>query len=127
MKQRPFLVLWTLAVIASSMAFIVHLALRSRTVALGYELGDKRHEQAQLREAKRVLSLEAASYQTPQRVELVARTLLGMSPPPSDRVIALKTPSPVAPTPKLSRDGDDASPGSTLGAGSPAPLAAEAR
>ena len=37
--SRPFLVLWTLAVIASSAAFVLHLALRVRSVELGYELG----------------------------------------------------------------------------------------
>jgi cell division protein FtsL len=89
-KQRPFLALWTVAVIATVAAFVVHLALRGRTVELGYKLGHARAEQARLREVKRVLSLEAASYETPQRVEKVARSLLGMTPPPAERVIALK-------------------------------------
>jgi cell division protein FtsL len=89
-KQRPFLALWTVAVIATVAAFIVHLALRGSTIDLGYKLGRARAEQARLREVKRVLSLEAASYETPQRVEMVARTLLGMTPPPPERVIALR-------------------------------------
>jgi len=97
-KQRPFLALWTVAVIATVAAFIVHLALRGRTVDLGYRLGRARAEQARLREVKRVLSLEAASYETPQRVEMVARTLLGMTPPPPERVIALRGFSPSAPS-----------------------------
>jgi len=95
-KQRPFLALWTVAVIATVAAFVVHLALRGRTVDLGYKLGRARAEQARLREVKRVLSLEAASYETPQRVEMVARTLLGMTPPSPDRVIALRGFSPSA-------------------------------
>ncbi len=53
-----------------------HLALRGRTVSLGYELGRAHAEQARLREVKRVLQVEAASYKTPERVEIVARTLL---------------------------------------------------
>jgi cell division protein FtsL len=93
-KQRPFLALWTVAVIATVAAFIVHLALRGSTIDLGYKLGRARAEQARLREVKRVLSLEAASYETPQRVEMVARTLLGMTPPPPERVIALRGFSP---------------------------------
>jgi cell division protein FtsL len=97
-KQRPFLALWTVAVIAAVAAFVVHLALRGRTVDLGYKLGKARSEQASLREVKRVLSLEAASYETPQRVENVARTLLGMSPPPPERVIALHGYAPRAPS-----------------------------
>ena len=80
-RARIFLVIWTLAVIATVCAFVVHLALRGRTVSLGYELGKARSEQARLREVKRVLELEAASYKTPERVEMVARTLLGMKPP----------------------------------------------
>jgi hypothetical protein len=97
-KQRPFLALWTVAVIAAVAAFVVHLALRGRIVDLGYKLGKARGEQARLREVKRVLSLEAASYETPQRVEYVARTLLGMTPPPPERVIALRGYAPRAPS-----------------------------
>jgi cell division protein FtsL len=89
-KQRPFLFLWTAAVFATVAAFVVHLALRGKTVDLGYKLGRAHAEQARLREVKRVLSLEAASYETPQRVEMVARQLLGMTPPPPERVIPLK-------------------------------------
>jgi cell division protein FtsL len=96
-KQRPFLALWTLAVIATVAAFVLHLGLRGRTVDLGYKLGRARAEQARLREQKRVLSLEAASYETPQRVEMVARTLLGMNPPPPERVIPLKAIAPLLP------------------------------
>jgi cell division protein FtsL len=98
MKQRPFLALWTVAVLATVAAFVVHLALRGQTVDLGYKLGKARAEQARLREVKRVLSLEAASYETPQRVEYVARSLLGMTPPPPERVIALRGYAPRAPS-----------------------------
>jgi hypothetical protein len=87
--SRRFLVLWTLATVASVCAFLVHLAMRGRTVSLGYELGRERAEQARLREVKRVLEVEAASYKTPERVEIVARTLLGMEPPPPDRIVPL--------------------------------------
>jgi hypothetical protein len=38
---------------------------------------------------KRVLQVEAASYRTPERVEIVARTLLGMEPAPPDRIVPL--------------------------------------
>ena len=62
---------WTLAVLATVCAFVVHLAMRGRTVSLGYELGKARNEQMRLREVKRVLELESASYETPERVEMV--------------------------------------------------------
>ena len=106
MKQRPFLALWTLAVIATVAAFVLHLGLRGRTVDLGYKLGRARADQARLREQKRVLSLEAASYETPQRVEMVARTLLGMNPPPPERVIPLKPMAPMLPPEDSGGEGD---------------------
>jgi cell division protein FtsL len=86
-SRRPFIALWTLAVAATVAAFVLHLALRGRNVQMGYALGKARNEQAALREVKRVLELEAASYETPQRVETVARTLLGMQAPAADRII----------------------------------------
>lgn len=88
-RSRAFVPLWTLAVIASVAAFVVHLAMRGKIVATGYDLGRARSEQARLREVKRVLQLEAASYKTPERVETVARTLLGMSPPAADRILSV--------------------------------------
>jgi cell division protein FtsL len=115
-SRRPFLILWTLAVAASTAAFVLHLALRGKNVELGYELGRSRGEQARLREIKRVLELEAASYKTPQRVEVVARTLLGMQPPLPDRIVPISgsamgkertepagTPSKEVPTPAGAR------------------------
>jgi cell division protein FtsL len=86
-RARPFLVLWTLAVAAATAAFVLHLGLRVRAVELGYELGRAHARVARLREVKRVLELELASHKTPERVDLVARTLLGMSEPTPDRII----------------------------------------
>ncbi|MCS6898377.1 MAG: cell division protein FtsL [Myxococcales bacterium] len=98
--HRPFLILWVLAVSASVAAFVLHLAMRSKAMHLGYELGRARAEQARLREVRRVLELEVASYHTPQRVEVVARTLLRMEPPSPDRMIAMPPAgSPVAESP----------------------------
>lgn len=93
-RARIFLVNWTLAVFACVLAFVVHLAMRGRSVALGYELGKARSEQARLREVKRVLEVEAASYKTPERVEFVSRTLLGMEPPSPDRIVQLRASAP---------------------------------
>jgi cell division protein FtsL len=95
---RRFLVLWVLAVAAAASALVLHLAVRGRIVDLGYRLGKARAEQARLREVKRVLELEAASSETPQRVEMVARTLLAMTPPPPEKVIPLRLdrPAPAA-------------------------------
>jgi cell division protein FtsL len=123
-KQRPFLALWTLAVVATVLAFVLHLGLRGRTVDIGYKLGKARKEQARLREVKRVLSLEAASYRTPQRVEMVARTLFAMTPPPPERVVVLK--GPPAPPRDLPTDAPDspAPAAPSASAASPSPGAA---
>jgi cell division protein FtsL len=113
-SARPaFLPLWTLAVAAAVSAFVVHLALRGRTVQLGYELGRARQEQAHMREVRRVLELEAASYKTPERVEIVARTLLGMEPPPPERIVSIpQVPGSDAPgAPVLGYNGGGASEG----------------
>ncbi len=87
--RSAFLPIWTVAIAATVSAFVVHLALRGKTVQLGYELGRARQEQARLREVKRVLEVEAASYKTPERVEIVARTLLGMEPPTPERIVPM--------------------------------------
>jgi cell division protein FtsL len=90
--RGAFLPVWTLAMAATVSAFVVHLALRGKSVQLGYELGRARQEQGRLREVKHVLELEAASYKTPERVEIVARTLLGMEPPPPERIVPMGPP-----------------------------------
>jgi len=89
--KRPttFLVLWTLAVTATTSAFVVHLALRNRELELGYALGRSQARIARLREVKRVLELELASNGTPGRVELVAKSLFKMAPPSPDRIISM--------------------------------------
>jgi len=88
-RPRAFLVLWTLAVAATTSAFVVHLALRNRELELGYALGRSQVRIARLREVKRVLELELASNGTPLRVELVAKSLFKMAPPSPDRVISM--------------------------------------
>jgi len=98
--ERTFLVLWTLAVTAATAAFVLQLSLRVRSVELGYELGRTHAHIARLREVKRVLELELSSHKTPERVEFVARTLLGMSEPSADRILpagVLPAESPDAP------------------------------
>jgi cell division protein FtsL len=86
-KDRVFLALFALAVLAATSAFVLHLALRVRSVELGYELGRTHAHVARLREVRHVLELEIASHKTPERVDFVARTLLGMSEPSPDRIL----------------------------------------
>src|ERR1041384_1705535 len=96
-NERTLLTLWTLAVVAAASAFVLHLALRVKSVELGYELGREHARVARLREVKHVLELEVASHKTPERVDFVARTLLGMSEPTADRILpAGRRPAPEA-------------------------------
>ncbi len=97
-RVGTFVVLWTLAVAATTMAYVTRLALRGRAVELGYELGRAHGRLGRLREVKHVLELELASYKTPERVELIGRTLLGMSQPTADRIL------PAGPEPAVGRD-----------------------
>lgn len=87
MKSRPFLVVWTLAVAAATSAFTLYLALRMRSIELGYELGRAHAHLGRLREVKRVLELELASHETPERVDFIARSVLGMGEPTADRIL----------------------------------------
>jgi len=86
MKAR-FVMLWTVAVLATAAAFVAHLALRFETVRLGYDVGHARQEQRRLVEERRLLSLEAATLRQSVRVEAVARGSLGMDVPDGDRVV----------------------------------------
>ena len=87
-RDNVFLVLWTMAVVATTLSFLFYLAVRIRTVELGYELGAAHGEVARLREVERVLELELGAHETPERVELIGRTLFGMQAPDSDRVLS---------------------------------------
>ena len=88
MKAR-FLTLWTVAVVATALSFIVHLTLRFETVRLGYEVGNAREEARELIEQRRLLTLEAATLRQADRVETVARSVLQMDVAPSERVISV--------------------------------------
>lgn len=88
LTKRPFLAVWTLAVVAATAAFALHLGIRVEGIQLGYELGRVHSELARLREVKRVLELEVASHKTPERIDFVSRTLLGMDAPSKDRIFS---------------------------------------
>jgi cell division protein FtsL len=83
---NSFLLLWTLAVVATTAAFSVFLAIRVQAVELGYQMGEMHSHIGRLREVRRILELELASQKTPERVELVARSLLRMSEPAAERI-----------------------------------------
>jgi len=100
-RANTFLTLWTLAVIATTASFLFYLSVRVETVEHGYELGDAYGEVARLREIERVLELEQASHNTPERVDLVGRSLLAMEEPSPERVF------PAGKDPQVGSDADE--------------------
>ncbi|MBI3200730.1 MAG: hypothetical protein HYZ29_04235 [Myxococcales bacterium] len=130
-RRNPFLTLWTLAVLAATAAFVLYLGLRVRSVELGYELGRAHAHVARLREVKRVLELELASHKTPERVDMVARSLLGMTEPTPDRIVPAgaqpvddeaQSVRPSAPTDEAAQE--DTRPAAATPTGAPAPTGA---
>lgn len=85
-RDAVFLVVWTLCALATAALFLFYLAMRVRTVELGYELGQRHQELSRLREVERVLSLELSAHENPERVEIIAETLFGMERPDGERV-----------------------------------------
>jgi cell division protein FtsL len=88
MKNR-FLALWTVAVLAAAVSLIVHLTLRFETVRLGYQVGEARRLQRELVDSQRLLTVEAATLRQPDRIESVARGMLGMEPAKPSQIISL--------------------------------------
>lgn len=86
-RANTFLVLWTLAVIATTCSFLVYLGVRVETIQRGYELGRAYGDLARLREIERVLELERASLNTPERLDLIARSLFFMEEADVSRVL----------------------------------------
>ena len=89
MKQRPFLALWTLAVFATVVAFVLHLGLRGKSVELGYKLGKARKEQARLRERSACCRWKPRATARPSASRRWRRACR-QTPPPPERVIVLK-------------------------------------
>jgi cell division protein FtsL len=82
-----FLLTWWASVLATTLAFLMHLALCFETVELGYELGAAQDRERALKEQRRLLKLEVATLAQTDRVEAIARGTLGMEVPPPEHVI----------------------------------------
>ncbi len=68
---------------------LVHLAIRGRVLAAGYDLGRAYAEQEQLKEVRRVLELERAAQRAPERIRAMARALGRMDAPKPEQVVAV--------------------------------------
>src|SRR5690348_9698277 len=75
------------ALIASAM--LLHAWVRTRVTEQGYALSRLSAEYRELTREHESLQLKAAELRSPQRIEDLARTRLGMSAPSIDRVVVL--------------------------------------
>jgi cell division protein FtsL len=69
---------------------VVHVTSRVLVVKVGYELSHLDAEQTSLTRDNDRLKLELATLRSPARLENIARTGLGMIPPPAASIIHLK-------------------------------------
>jgi len=100
-RSNVFLLLWTFAVIATTASFLFYLAVRVESIEKGYDLGDSYAKIARLREVERVLELEQAAHNTPERIDMVGRTLFLMEEPAGERIFSAGN------DPSVASDGDD--------------------
>jgi cell division protein FtsL len=81
------MVMFSLAVVSSVAAFVLHLALRNQNITIGYEVERTRNEALHLRGDINQLRLELAARRSPAVLEDIGRNELGMVDP--DRVPTL--------------------------------------
>ena len=89
-RSRPFLVLWSLAVVASVAAFVLHLGCAAARFSSATRWVGSATSKRDSVKPSACLELEVASFQNPQRVEMIAKTLLGMQAPTPDRIIPMR-------------------------------------
>ncbi len=65
MSSTRFMVMFSLAVVSSVAAFVVHLALRNQNIAMGYEVERARNEALRLRGGINQVRLELAARRSP--------------------------------------------------------------
>ncbi len=87
-RTNRFLLFWTLAVLVTTGSFIFLLSIRVEIMGLGYDLGNAQGELGRLRELERVLELEISAHETPERIQLLGKTLFGMEEPPVSRALS---------------------------------------
>jgi cell division protein FtsL len=87
---------WWVSVLATSLAFLMHLALVFETYDLGYKVSAARKRERTLKDQRTLLQLEAATLRQMDRVETVARGTLGMEVAPPQRVIMVGSGAPLA-------------------------------
>jgi cell division protein FtsL len=72
-----------------AVAALGHAYLRTRVTEEGYRLSRLSAESRELSREHETLQIRAAELKSPSRIEELARTKLGMTPAPVDRVVVL--------------------------------------
>ena len=78
-----------LACLLVALAMLLHAWVRTRVTEQGYRLSRLSAEYHELTREHDSLRIKAGELKSPQRIEELARTRLGMGPPPVDRVVVL--------------------------------------
>lgn len=79
----------SLACAILAVAALAHAWLRTRVTERGYALSRLSAEYRDLTRDHQLLQIRSAELKSPQRIEDLARSRLGMGPPPAERVIVL--------------------------------------
>ncbi|HEY6911473.1 MAG TPA: cell division protein FtsL [Myxococcales bacterium] len=77
-------------------ALLLHAGVRTLVTERGYRLSRLSAEYRELTSEHERLQIRAAELASPQRIEELARTRLGMGPPARDRMVVLVGGNPVA-------------------------------
>ena len=77
-------------VVILSLAGLTYAWSAYRVVQLGYRISRLETEQARAHDLNRKLRIELVSLRSPERIEKIAKTKLGLINPPADRVVILR-------------------------------------
>ena len=79
----------TSACVLIACAMLLHAWVRTRVTERGYQLSRLSAEYRELTREHEALQIRAAELGSPQRIEELARSRLGMGPPPVERLVVV--------------------------------------
>jgi cell division protein FtsL len=88
--KRGSVILVVLAFLSLAGAGLAHVTLRIGVVRLGYDIGKLTSEQQALEAERRELLAERARLRNPERIERIAREVLGMTRPEPEQIRTVK-------------------------------------
>jgi cell division protein FtsL len=89
-KRHRELVMLAITGLALAAAVLAYAWQHFEMIRIGYRMEELRMEQEKLLKVQRQLSLERASLTSPDRVEAIATTQLGMTPPTVSQIVVLE-------------------------------------